>query len=193
VTLILGVEDPANHRAILCCDSGAWSGNIVDRLRTPKIWRDGSFIVGGSGQWAHVQSLREVMIPEPPADSAREAVEAIIVSWARDVAEHLAKISEVIRRGDAKAEPSTGTIVVAHRGWVWEVLDCAVVSTERGLAVAGMVDYALGAHAMAMHTDEDRTALELAEGIQRAVYGITRNTHPPWRWMGTDGAGGMWE
>lgn len=39
MTLIIGVEDIANNRAIVAGDSGAWRGDQADHVRTPKIWR----------------------------------------------------------------------------------------------------------------------------------------------------------
>jgi hypothetical protein len=189
VTLILGVEDPQNHRAILCCDSGAWKGDQIDSLRTPKIWRQDSWLVGLAGGWAQSQRARLVYLPDPKSES-REDIEAAIVRWSDELLDSLGQLAERIRRVEPDEKTQGPGIVVARGPWVWDVCDGGVVNSERGMNATGVADYAVAAHAAL--TGVGFSGEELAWGICRAVAKVTKSVEAPFRWMSTTGASGTW-
>lgn len=187
MTLILGVEDPNNDRAIVACDSGAWRGDEIGILREPKVWRKNGWVIGLAGTWAQSIACRSVELPEcSPGDPKREShVQAFAIS----VAACIAKSNELVRRTDPNEPTRDAGLVVAHGWTVWGVGEGCAISTTGGYLAEGTSDYAAGA-LEGIRAAGTMSALPLALLTLRTVYGITRMIHPPFRWFATDGSEG---
>lgn len=191
MTLIIGIEDAANDRAIVAADSGCWKGDQADITRTPKIWRSNGWIAGLTGTWAQSLRLRQLPFESLSHDATREDAETALLAWSLTALAKVAELHELVRRADDGEHPRSPALVVAWRRWLWYVMDGEATSVTRGFMAAGTADYATGALSALSRTGA--TGLTLAEHGMRAVYDITRLVKPPFVWMATDGTEGVWE
>src|SRR5690349_662461 len=119
MTLIIGIEDPANNRAIVCADSGAWRGGQKDTLRRSKLWSSNGWICGLAGHYSQLQHLRAVA-PLPQTDvETRDELEEALSTWTLKVLSTCGDLTEAIRKADPKEEPHGPALIVARDQWVW--------------------------------------------------------------------------
>lgn len=195
MTLILGIEDPARERSIVCADSGMWEGDLVDTLVEPKLWTCGAWVVGAAGELGAVQAVRwgatahAFRTIEDRTDV--NALENCVGVFAERAFEVLAQFAERCRRVDPSRETKGPHFVVAWGRYVWEVGEGCVVRRIGGFGVAGMMTPAIAALAMSRARDAELNipfdAFMTAERVQRVVADVTSCTRPPWHWCVTRG------
>jgi hypothetical protein len=191
MTLVLGIEDPTNNRAILVADSGAWKGDQKDILKRPKIWRSNGWIVGLSGIYLHAQRAMAVPCPELDVTTTRDEVEEAVLAWSDKMLDAIGANWERVKRIDPEAKTYAPCLLLAWGPWIFESQEGSAVSVERGFQAIGCEDYALGAFE-ALNVS-DRSAEWMAHAIVLAVGRCTRNVERPFNWMATDGTEGVWE
>lgn len=191
MTLIVGIEDPANGCAIVATDSGAWRGDQADVLLTPKIWRSNGWIAGVSGPWTASQRLRHLHpFQKLDADATREQAEAALVAWSWEAAQSLADLDRVTGRTGPEATWDA-SVLVAHGAHIWYVCSGCVTGIARGHQAIGCDAYALGALS-ALTLMGEYAPIDLAEMTMRSVQRITKSISPPYRWMATNSQEGVW-
>lgn len=189
MTLIIGLEEPEANRVILAADSGAWRGDQIDILRTPKIWRSNGWIAGLSGQWASSLCARGVPFPEMLPEVTREQLELALLDWSAKATTALGELEDRTKRAGGPQDSPGSSLLVAHGRWLWYVHSGCVVSVDRGYHAVGAEDYALGALSVLTGTP----ALAAAQMTMLAVARISRAIEPPFRFMATDGQEGVWQ
>lgn len=190
MTLIIGIEDPQQHRAIMFSDSGVWRNNSrADSLSEPKIWRDGEFVVGVSGNVAHLQAIRRIKLnPVPTAAPAQDVIEEL-GRWGAVCLGIIAAQNSSIRTAIPEMQISPHHILVAHGARIFHVQDQAAIRVERGWCSIGDWEYAEGA----LSALSDRPPFQQGERAMRAVDAIVDSVRAPFRWMATDGTEGELE
>lgn len=191
MTLIIGIEDPANSRAVVATDSGAWRGDQADVLRTSKTWRSNGWIAGVSGHWTASLRLRQVPFPEMTG-ATREETEEALVAWSYAAGKSLTELDRDTGRTGPECTYDAA-VLVAHGGHVWYVCSGCVTGTARGCQAIGCEAYAIGALSALELVGKERSSLEKARLTMLAVQGVTKSIIPPYRWMDTLGAEGVWE
>lgn len=183
MTLILGVEDPENNRAIVFSDSGAWLGDTTQELLEPKVWRCGGWVLGIAGRIADSQSMRRRAIAEPAGDLG--AFECLS-KWANGV------LREIHQRDLAVGakDPSKPGIVAAHGATVWEVDSLGAVNrTVGGFQSAGYADEAMGA-LVALAQISEVGPHERGSRAMLAARLLNKHVHGRIDWKSTDGGEG---
>lgn len=183
MTLILGVEDPENGRAIMFSDSGAWTGGFTQELDEPKIWRCGGWVLGMSGRIADSQSMRRREIMEPSGVMGRFES---LSKWANGVLREIQARDEALGLKDQDRP----VIVAAHSGRVWEVDPAgAVTRTTSGFACAGIYEEAAGAM-MALLRIPELDPMECGRRSILIARSMNTKIHGRIDWKSTDGGEG---
>lgn len=194
MTLILGIECPADDAAIVCADSGAWQGDLVATLRRPKLWRCNGWVMGLAGSWWHSQMAREVSIDAPPggASCTFEDADECLRRYMLQLVEHLSERAEKLAKLDEDAKKILPGLVAAYRCWVWDGICGEAVSTTAGYTAAGCVDFGLAAMAALQFSRNGEPPQRMPEALMDlecatgAVRSISTSVQPPFRWMATN-------
>jgi hypothetical protein len=182
VTLILGLRDPIKNRAIVCADTGAWRGDEIGTLKTPKLWGADGWVAGFAGKKRTLDAIQ--FVPFPGDDSPAQ-----LHDYAIRIAEVAARIAELVRRIDLDQKDDGYGLILARGERLWSVSIGEVTETTAPYAVEGAgADYATGA--VIMHSLA--ATLTVAENVMRTVATITTRVHAPFVWMATDGTEGTW-
>lgn len=190
MTVIIGIEDPDNGRVIMFADSGIFHADHGAVLSTPKIWRDGDWIVGMAGSWKDSRLLRQTKLPMLALDASELEVADAVAEWNERAVQRTGELHTTIRAADNTAALDTPSILVARNSLLFDVEDCAVMRTGDGWQSAGMWTYASGALS-ALDAIEGLTQFERGARAMKAVERVTINVICPVRWLATDGTEGV--
>lgn len=181
MTLILGMSDPVQSCAILCVDSGVWSGDGVCTGVAPKMWRTGPFIVAMAGALAQLRVAKCVAVegddPEQHVDRIIDAIASRQEAWGKLT----------------KDGPDSFGIVIACG---MRVLDCGhdggLCEPAHGVVAVGAGERFVHGAAVALRAAGHGPEAALRVAMQHARE-LTTGCHWPVRWMATDGTEGVWE
>lgn len=190
MTLIIGIEDPANDRAIMFADSGVFHGDHGAVLSTPKIWRNGPWIVGMAGSWKDSRIIRETAMPLLGPEPSELQIADALGEWGERVLRRVGELHAAIRLAAETSVHDTPSIVVARGALVFDCEDCAVIRTADGWQPIGLWPYATGALS-ALDSVDGLTSFDRGLRAMQAVDRKTNGTIGPFRWMATDGTEGV--
>lgn len=188
MTCIIGVEEPEKQRAVVFFDSGMWRGEHAAQLTTPKVWRDGDWIIGAAGHWSCLRILRQTPLPQRPDTATTLDIELALGDWNEIALRRIGELATLIRTADDGAKRDSPSILVARRGLVFDVEDCSVTRASRGWEAIGMWTYAAGALAALRQTEDPFSSGARA---MRAVGEVTSAVMAPIYWLATDGTEGV--
>lgn len=187
MTLIIGIEDPQQKRAIVFADSGVWrSQDRADNLDQPKIWRSFGWVIGVSGNLSQSHIVRNKYLPELPASSSLDTVIDALCAWSTEVLTAMGAMHQRIRQADPSREFGRYDILAAHGSRVFHVYDQNATHTTRGYVSIGMWDYSEGA----LSALSDKPPFQQGQRAMLAVDAIVDSVRAPFRWLATDGTGG---
>lgn len=180
MTLLIGIEDPQNNRALLCADSGNWRGSERGVAAQPKVGALNGWLYGIAGsRWQ--TDVIQYELPLPELGHGQDAQEQLF-RWAWQFAEACSKRGNLSQSKDSDCGFSA---LVAHDVRIWHIDDAGgVCMLAREFQTAGAAqDVALGALAALSQL----SPLERVKGACRVVTELSEGALPPWNILGTDG------
>jgi len=189
VTLILGVEDPENNRAIVFSDSGAWTGGFQQELDEPKVWRCGGWVLGAAGPIADSQSMRRRELLDPSEGVSRFDC---LAKWVNGVLRELHQRDQAL--GATREDLQRGRVIAAHSGRVWEIDAVgAITRTTAGFSFAGYGEEATGAMVAIGEVSPTLAAMTRGATAMRVARSVNAKVHGRIDWKSTDGGEGSLE
>lgn len=186
MTLIIGVESPEEECAYVLTDSGAWMNNVREVLVTPKIWRDGDWLVGGAGELAQVSVARLHALPVCSHDDSTADIEAGLGIWHRDLIGHWAIYAQslVTILGSQGQSSNIPTFICALGSRVFDVTGGTASRCIRGYEAVGILrQYTLGAlRALSLRS---KNPFDLAREAMQCAYADSDYVWGPVRWAST--------
>lgn len=188
MTLILGVEDPDNARALIFADSGCWAGNsFVHSEVTPKIWRDRHWIVGCAGHYADIQLAQRMRLPEH--QPGRDGVLRVLSDWNWNFTEEVGKNHAALTKAQDGARWDSPCLIVGIYDQIWHVEDLSVTRARDGFNAAGAIGHQ-ARFAMRVLKYRDNDPKRDAVDVMKIATETTDSARGPIRWFGTDGTEG---
>lgn len=203
MTLIFGIADPENDRAIITADRGMWRNHEKELLREPKIWRAGKWILGVSGKLQTLQSAKALSgahCPFPLSFTDTPAYEHPIEAlraFSQSVENAASDAAERARRlGNDKPEFGfEGVAVLGSR--VFYFADGYAVEGANGFHAAGHSESAAAvASALSIlreQKSDEWPAIRIAHLVVSTFERCSYSVEAPFDWMATDGTEGKWE
>lgn len=192
MTLILGVEDPAEGRSFLFADTGIWrKADHAMQSALPKLWRDGDWICGAAGDWELAQAAQR--IPFPAFDPEPQPDVDVLIDWQKKVYAESGAVAALIKGVTAGADFSTPSIIAARGALVYDCEDVGVCRSTYGYAGAGYWIYAVAAMSAIHLVAGNLAPFEAGQAAMRASESVTDGIRRPFRWLCTDGTEGEFE
>lgn len=188
MTLIIGIESPEENCSYVMADSGGWMNNIREVLATPKIWRDGDWVIGGAGELTQVGTARQIKLPQSVSVGEPELTELLLSNWHYEVLAAIAtRTRDIIAcLGSAGESHNIPSFIAAFKGQVFAINGGAASRCTRGYDATGIVrQYALGAIRALDQSAKSR--YDLGRAVMNCAYADTDYVWGPVNWMSTTG------